>query len=48
MEYKGKEIGTNILRKKDKAIPFNRPWRPIGLWDVMAPTFSRQSTYSWQ
>jgi hypothetical protein len=26
-----------------KAIPVNRPWRPIGLWDVEAPTFSRQS-----
>jgi hypothetical protein len=22
--------------------PSNRPWRPIGLWDVEAPTFSRQ------
>jgi hypothetical protein len=32
-----------------RAIPCNRPWRPIGLWDVEAPTFSRQSAniYSW-
>jgi hypothetical protein len=24
-----------------------RPWRPIGLWDVEAPTFSRQSAHTW-
>jgi hypothetical protein len=23
----------------------NRPWRPIGLWDVKDPTLSRQSAY---
>jgi hypothetical protein len=23
-----------------KSYPCNRPWRPIGLWDVEAPTFS--------
>jgi hypothetical protein len=28
--------------------PCNRPWRPIGLWDVGAPTFSRQSAHSWR
>jgi hypothetical protein len=28
--------------------PCNRPWRPIGLWDVEAPTFSRQSAHRWQ
>jgi hypothetical protein len=27
--------------------PCNRPWRPIGLWDVEAPTFSRQSAHRW-
>jgi hypothetical protein len=26
----------------------NRPWRPIGLWDVDAPTFSRQSARRWR
>jgi hypothetical protein len=25
----------------------NRPWRPIGLWDIKAPTFSRQSAHRW-
>jgi TRAP-type mannitol/chloroaromatic compound transport system permease small subunit len=24
----------------------NRPWRPIGLWDVKDPTLSRQSAHS--
>jgi hypothetical protein len=33
---------------KGKAIPCNRPWRPIGLWDVEAPTFSGQSPYTWR
>jgi hypothetical protein len=26
--------------------PRNRPWRPIGLWDVKDPTLSRQSAHS--
>jgi hypothetical protein len=26
----------------------NRPWRPIGLWDVEATTFSRQSAHRWR
>jgi hypothetical protein len=26
----------------------NRPWRPIGLWEVEAPTSSRQSTHRWR
>jgi hypothetical protein len=26
----------------------NRSWRPIGLWDVEAPTLSRQSAHRWQ
>jgi hypothetical protein len=30
-----------------KSYPCNRPWRPIGLWDVEAPTFSRQSAHRW-
>jgi hypothetical protein len=28
--------------------PCNRPWRPIGLWDVEAPTFSRHSSHRWR
>jgi hypothetical protein len=31
-----------------KAIPVNRPWRPIGLRDVEAITFSRQSANRFQ
>jgi hypothetical protein len=26
----------------------NRPWRPIGMWDVEAPTSSRQSAHIWR
>jgi hypothetical protein len=33
---------------KVKSYPCSRPWRPIGLWDVEAPTFSRQSAHRWQ
>jgi hypothetical protein len=29
-----------------KTIPCNRPWKPIGLWDVKDPTLSRQSAHS--
>jgi hypothetical protein len=35
---------TQLSYGKGKAIPVNRRWRPIGLWEVEAPTFSRQST----
>jgi hypothetical protein len=35
-------------KKKRRIYPFNRPWRPIGLWDHEVPTFSRQSTYRWR
>jgi hypothetical protein len=28
--------------------PCNRPWRPIGLWDVEAPTYYRQSVHRWR
>jgi hypothetical protein len=35
-------------KNKGKAIPVNRPWRPVGLCDVEAPTFSRQSTHRGQ
>jgi hypothetical protein len=35
--YKGKKV----------KLPYNRPWRPIGLLDVEAPTFSRPSAHTW-
>jgi hypothetical protein len=31
-----------------KSYPCNRPWRPIGLWVVEAPTLSTQSAHRWQ
>jgi hypothetical protein len=31
-----------------KTLSRNRPWRPIGLWDVEALTFSRQSAQRWR
>jgi hypothetical protein len=36
------------LWKKKWSYPCNRPWRPIGLWDVKDPTLSRQSAHRWQ
>jgi hypothetical protein len=37
---------SKLKRTKIKwSSPCNRPWRPIGLWDVEAPTFSRQSAH---
>jgi hypothetical protein len=33
------------VKEKKKSYPCNRPWRPIGLWDVEDPTFSRQSVH---
>jgi hypothetical protein len=35
-------------KKKGKNYPCSRPWRPIGLWDVEAPTFSIQSAHRWR
>jgi hypothetical protein len=31
-----------------KAIPVNRPWRFMGLWDVEVPTFPRLSVHTWR
>jgi hypothetical protein len=28
--------------------PCNRPWRPIALWDIEAPTSSRPSAHRWR
>jgi hypothetical protein len=27
--------------------PVNKPWRPVGVWDVKDPTLSRQSAHRW-
>jgi hypothetical protein len=34
--------------KRRQSYPCNRLWRPIELWDVEAPTFSRQSAQKWR
>jgi hypothetical protein len=36
------------VNDKRESYPYNRPWRPVGLWDVKVPTFSRQSAHRWQ
>jgi hypothetical protein len=38
----------SLRSKKGKSYPCNKPWRPIGLWDVEASTFSRQSAHRWR
>jgi hypothetical protein len=40
----------NFFQNKESRLKnfCNRPWRPIGLWDVEAPTFSRQSAHRWR
>jgi hypothetical protein len=38
----------NKKNKKIKSYPRNRPWRPVGLWDVKDPTLSRQSAHRWR
>jgi hypothetical protein len=38
---------SNVLFRfsTNSRYPSNRPWRPIGLWDVEASTFSKQSAH---
>jgi hypothetical protein len=36
------------VKKKRKSYPCNRPWRPMGLSEVEAPIFSRQSAHRWR
>jgi hypothetical protein len=31
-----------------KSFPYNKPWRPIELWDVEAPIFCRRPAHRWQ
>jgi hypothetical protein len=47
---KTQKANSNSIHKKVKKVKLsrNRPWRPIGLWDVEAPTFSRQSAHRWR
>jgi hypothetical protein len=42
---KGEE---KYLYKKRWSYLCNRPWRPVWLWDVEVPTFSRQSAHRWR
>jgi hypothetical protein len=35
-------------RKYRQSYLCNQPWRPTGLWDVEAPTFSRHSVHRWR
>jgi hypothetical protein len=38
----------HLIYVKKKSCPCNRLWRPIELWDVETPTFSRQSAHRWR
>jgi hypothetical protein len=38
----------HALKGGGEIYPCNRPWRPIGLWYVEVPTFSRQSARRWR
>jgi hypothetical protein len=33
--------------QQSESYPCNRPWWPMGLWDVEALTVSRQSAHRW-
>jgi hypothetical protein len=39
--------GQYIYPVKRWSHPCNKPWRPIGLWDVKAPTVFRQLAHKW-
>jgi hypothetical protein len=41
-------INTDHFHYSFDSHPRNRPWRPIGLWDVKDPTLSRQSGHRWR
>jgi hypothetical protein len=44
----GKRRVCEVHNKKSDCNACNRPWRPIGMWNIQAPTFSRQSTHRWR
>jgi hypothetical protein len=37
-----------VIKTRRQSYPCNRPRRPMGLWDIEAPTFSRQSVHRWR
>jgi hypothetical protein len=39
-------VTLSKVKSKKQSYPCNRPWRPVGLWDVKDPTLSRQSAHS--
>jgi hypothetical protein len=42
-------VHTDVIIADDgRSYLHNRPWRPIGLWDVEDPTMSGQSAHKWQ
>jgi hypothetical protein len=44
----GKTFITREVKSKSWSCPCNGLWWPVRLWDVEAPTFSRQSAHRWQ
>jgi hypothetical protein len=49
-ELKGKNDDKFLLSSipVNVKLSCNRPWRPIGLWDFEAPTFSREAAHIWR
>jgi hypothetical protein len=35
-------------KRKRFSYPCNRPWRPIGLWDIKDPKFCKESAHRWR
>jgi hypothetical protein len=46
--FTGHALFLSSQYKRRWSYPCNRLWRPIGLWDVEAPTFSRHSAHRWR
>jgi hypothetical protein len=48
--YGYNSVSDNKAMGKNKRENYacNKPWRPIGMWGVEAPTFSRQSAHRWR
>jgi hypothetical protein len=42
------DSNTLVREKKKKNYPCNRTLRPMGVWEVEALTFSRQSAHMWR
>jgi hypothetical protein len=43
----GRNQLLHLFIKRMIKVSLNRPWRPVGLSDVEAPTFCRQSAHRW-